>query len=569
LHRIVEAPPESLAQRVPAVPPAVEALVIHLLQKDPASRPASAEDVVRALDEAATPARSTAATGPSHNGLRRRQFRFGVVSSAVGLLAIIAGYLVWQRLAPVRETPPSGEATVRSLAVLPFENSVGIPADDPLIDGFTDELIGTLGKVRGLGVTPRSSAFALKGSVLNPRTIADTLGVDYLIGGNVRHVGGSYVVFVELIHPRDGSAALWTDTYRGEWKNVFAVQPEIARAIAGALQVRFALPDAPRAGTYSAADSLYLLGRFALYGGMRRQNLRHAEEYFKKAIVQDSMYAKAYSGLSDIYTSVANFGYDDPAVASANARANADRALQLDSTLAEARTSLGHALCTHDYDRKASERELRRALELNPSYSYARRVLATCLRSQARFDEALAQLRIGMRADPLNRGFDALLGRVYVNAGRPDDAIQVLRQATRLNPQSDMAWQQLGHAYLLKGEHGDAIAALQSAARLTGARDSAQLAYAYAVTGDRTTAERIVQVLVASRSQRYVPPVHIAMAYAGLGQTSDAFRWLDLAFDERASSLDGVMVDPGFRSLHGDPRWRLLLAKMGLDRAKQ
>src|SRR5215210_6466495 len=116
---------------------------------------------------------------------------------------------------------------------------------------------------------------------------------------------------------------------------------------------------------------------------------------------------------------------------------------------------------------------------------------------------------------------------------------------------------------------GEAIAALQSAARLTGVRDSAQLAYAYAVTRERATAKRIVQMLLASRSQRYVPPFHIAMAYAGLGQTNDAFQWLDLAFDERASFLDGVMVDPGFKSLHGDPRWRLLRAKMGLDRARR
>ena len=568
LHRIVEATPEPLAQRVPAVPTAVDALVTHLLQKDPASRPASADDIVRAIDEAATPARS-AVTGPAHKGTPRRRFRIGIAIGALGLLAVIAGSLVWQRMTSLPAKPPSTGVMVRSVAVLPFENSVGTPADDPIIDGFTDELIGTLGKVRGLSVTARSSAFALEGSSLDPRAIADTLGVEYLIEGNVRHVGSSYVVLVELVHPRNGSAALWTETYRGEWKTVFAVQPEIARAIAGALQGRFALPDAPRAGTYSAADSLYLLGRFTLYAGMRPENMQRAEEYFREAIARDSTYARAYAGLSDIYTASANFGYGDPTVASANARANADRALQLDSTLAVARTSLGHALCTHDYDWAGSERELRRALERNPSYAYARRVLAICLRAQGRFDEALAQLDTAARADPLDLGTTTVLGRVYVNAGRSDDAIRVLTNATRAHPQADMAWEQLGHAYLLKGMHGEAIAALQSAARLTGARDSAQLAYAYAVTGDRATAKRIVQTLLASRSQRYVPPFHVAMAYAGLGQTNDAFRWLDLAFDERASFLDGVMVDPGFESLRGDPRWRVLLAKMGLDRVKQ
>ena len=162
-------------------------------------------------------------------------------------------------------------------------------------------------------------------------------------------------------------------------------------------------------------------------------------------------------------------------------------------------------------------------------------------------------------------GIGALLGRVYVNAGRPDDAIAALTNTLDINPEADLAWEQLGEAYLLKGQNADAIAAFRKAAELAGVRDSAQLAYAYAVTGDRATAERIVRDLVASSRSRYLPPFHVAMAYAGLGQVDTALDWLERAYDERASFIGGVTVTAAFKPLHGNPRWNKLVAKMGLD----
>ena len=141
----------------------------------------------------------------------------------------------------------------------------------------------------------------------------------------------------------------------------------------------------------------------------------------------------------------------------------------------------------------------------------------------------------------------------------------MLTQTLDINPQADLVWQQLGEAYLLKGRSADAIAAFRKAATLSGVRDSAQLAYALAVTGNRSEAERIVRDILASSTVRYLPPYHIAMAYAGLGQVDEAFRWLDRAYDERASFMAGVKAAPAFTPLHGDSRWGKLLAKMGLN----
>jgi serine/threonine-protein kinase len=189
---------------------------------------------------------------------------------------------------------------------------------------------------------------------------------------------------------------------------------------------------------------------------------------------------------------------------------------------------------------------------------------AICIASRGRYDEAIAQLDTAQRRDPLRFGIGALLGRVHVSAGRPDEAIAALTRALDINPQADLAWQQLGEAYLMKGRGADAIAAFRKAAELSGVRDSAQLAYAFAVTGDRATAERIVRDIVASSGARYLPPFHIAMAYSGLGDADEAFRWLERAYDERASFIGGVKSTRAFAPLHRDPRWGSLLAKMGL-----
>ncbi len=155
-------------------------------------------------------------------------------------------------------------------------------------------------------------------------------------------------------------------------------------------------------------------------------------------------------------------------------------------------------------------------------------------------------------------------GRVYVNSGRPDEAIRDVQEVLELNPRSDMALQLLGHAYLQKKMNDQAIDAFRRAAALSGVRDSSHLAYAYGVTGQRAEGQRVIEALVASGSGRYLPPFHIALAYAGLGDKDAAFRWLERAYDEHASFMDGINVTPGFRVLHSDPRFAALLKRMRL-----
>jgi TolB-like protein/DNA-binding SARP family transcriptional activator/tetratricopeptide (TPR) repeat protein len=496
---------------------------------------------------------------------RRSRWGLGVVAGAL-LVAAVGAYQTWPHGAATNAVAATTRASV---AVLPFVNTSGDLGNEPFSDGLTDELIGTLGKISGLKVAGRTSSFALKGKGLGVRAIADTLGVGAVVEGSVRREGSRLKVAVQLVNTSDGTV-IWTETYDRELVDAFTVQEEIARAIVAALRVKLVARSDRASSRRPTADpvayELYLRGRYIWRERPGRDGILEAARYFEQAIARDSLYAQAYAGLSDAHTRLAVFGYGQPHEEFAKGKAAAQRALALDSTLADAHASLAHVLLVHDFDWAASEREFRLALALDPSYIFARTVLAICLSSQGRFDEAVADLDTARTTDPLDPAVGQVLGRIYVSQRQPDLAIRALGEALELNPQLDLSYEQLGHAYLQKRMYVEAITALRRAAVLSGIRDSAQLAYAYAVAGQRAEARRIVGMLLDSSKHRYVPPFHIAMAYAGLGEVDEAFRWLDQGYVERASFMNGIKAETAFQSLHADPRWSSLLGRMGLRR---
>ncbi len=456
-------------------------------------------------------------------------------------------------------------APCTTIAVLPFANTSGDPADEPFTDGLTDELIGAISRVPGLLVTGRTSVFALKGTQLDARAIAESLGVGALLEGSVRRAGERLRVATQLVSAPEGRV-LWAESYDRAAGDIFAVQEEISRATAEALRVRLGtgVGRLARAATDLVAYELYLKGRHILSTHTSRERLLQAVRYFEQATERAPNYAPAYAGLSDAYAYLAVFGYQPAHDAFPKAMSAARKALALDNTLTEAHTSLAHALCVYEFDWEAAEQEFRRAIAQDPGYTFARLSFAICLQDQERFAEAIEQLEKARAADPLAPHVGAILGRVYVNSRQPDRAIAVLREALEFGPELDLVHQQLGHAYLQKGMSREAIASFRRAAELSGVRDTAHLAYAYAVTGTRAEAERIVQTLLDSAEYRYALPFHLALAYAGLGDVDAAFRWLERGYDERASFMDGVRITPAFDVLRSDPRWTQLLRRMRL-----
>ena len=464
-----------------------------------------------------------------------------------------------------RESFVAADEVLPSIAVLPFVNTSGDPADEPFTDGLTEELIGAISRVQGVTVTGRTSAFALKGRGLDVRTISESLGVTTLLEGSVRRAGGRLKVSTQLVSAQDGRV-LWTESYDRAASDIFAVQEEIARATAEALRARLGARGGrlARPATDLAAYELYLKGRHILNTRSSGERLLQAVRYFEQAAERAPTYSPAYAGLSDAYAYLAVFGYQRAHDAFPKAMSAARKALALDDSLTEAHASLAHALFVHDFEWEAAEREFRRAVALDPGYTFARLSFAICLQDQERFAEAVEHLEAARAADPLAPHVNAVLGRVHVNARQPDLAIPVLLEALELGPELDLVHQQLGHAYLQKGMAAEAIAAFRRASELSGMRDTAHLAYAHAVTGAPSEARRILQALLDPAEHRVVLPFHLAMAYAGLGDVDAAFQWLERGYEERASFMDGVKVTPAFDVLRSDARWGRLLSRMGL-----
>jgi Tfp pilus assembly protein PilF len=267
------------------------------------------------------------------------------------------------------------------------------------------------------------------------------------------------------------------------------------------------------------------------------------------------------AGPSSAYSALGIFGFERPHDVFPKARAAAARALALDPNLGEAHAALAHELFTYEWNWKASEESFKTAIALGPKHPMMRLYYAAFLWGRGRGEEALSQLRVMRELDPLSPT-GLMSGRVYVSMRRPDEAIRDLNETLELDPRSDLSLQLLGHAYLQKGMNDEAIDAFRRAAALSGVRDSAHLAYGYAVAGQRADAKRLIENLVRSDRSRYLPPFHIALAYAGLGDKDAALRWLERAYTERASFMDGIKVTPGFDVLHSDPRFAALLERM-------
>ena len=549
-------PPTPIGVLRPDVPSALASLVMQLLSKAPAERPRDATEVVRALEDAtiATDPRVVTRPTPQRAWVSKR-----IVFGAASLIVVAAVALLVTVLSRDRDVPPAP-----SIAVLPFVSTSGNADDEPFTDGLTAELITALSRVPTLKVAARTSTFALKGSNLDLRTIADTLRVNTLLEGSVRRDRERLKVATQLVDARD-NRVLWSATYDRDRRDVFAVQEQIARAIATALSLRLTGSDAPtvlaeRPTEDFEAYQLYLKGQYFLMT-RRRVDIHRAVQYFVEATQRDPGFARAYAGLSSAYSSLGIFGFERPHDVFPKARAAAERALALDPNLGEAHAALAHELFTYEWDWKAAEESFKTAIALDPKYPSVRIPYAAFLWGQNRGDEALAQLRVMRELDPLSPT-GLMSGRVYVSSRRPDEAIRDLQETLELNPQSDLALQLLGHAYLQKGMNDEAIDAFRRAAVLSGVRDSAHLAYGYAVTGRRADGKRLVETLVASDGSRYLPPFHIALAYAGLGDKDAAFRWLERAYDEHASFMDGLKVTPGLDVLHSDPRFAALLERM-------
>jgi serine/threonine-protein kinase len=449
----------------------------------------------------------------------------------------------------------------KSIAVLPLVNESGDPKDEYFSDGLSEELIVALAQISGLKVIGRSSSFRFKDRKEEPKTIGERLGVSTLLDGTVRRQGDRVRIVAALVNAADG-IQLWTRTFDRELKDIFAVQQEIAKAVAESLKMTLlGTEEKPSqiATNNVEAHNAYLQGHFHL---LRRnvEDFRKAIGYYDQAIELDPRYALAYAERAEAWVSMGDLTGQRP-TAYPKALSDAEKAVAIAPALAEARAALGWVRCLAEWRFAEGLAELKRAKELSPANPTANDLLARIIVYLGRFDEAERQARQAVELDPLSTVTQANLARVLFYAGKLDEADAAARKSAELQPTGAGS-----HRFqvLIAVQRGDGEAALREAQLEPdeGFRRF-ELALSHYARGDRQAADAALADLIAKAREGFA--YQIAEVYAVRGEADKAFEWLQISFDDRDAGALGLLVDPLLRGLHDDPRYKNLLAKLGLS----
>jgi TolB-like protein/DNA-binding winged helix-turn-helix (wHTH) protein/Tfp pilus assembly protein PilF len=472
---------------------------------------------------------------------------------------ILVGWLIQSR---------GASPTIRSVAVLPLENLSGDASQEYFADGMTDQLIATLGQISALRVISRTSVMGYKGARKPLPQIARELNVDAVIEGTITRSGGRVRITAQLI---EGALDkhVWAQSYDGDLRDTLALQSRVARAIAEEIRVNIQPQEQAALKNVKAVNpeayEAYLKGRY-FWNRRTADGLNKAKAYFDEAVAKAPDYAQAYSGLADTYALLGDWQYGVMAAREAlpAAKAAATKALELDSGLGEAHTSLGFALSGFDWDWASAEKEFRRAIDLNPGYATAHHWYAWHLTLMGRHGEAIAEMRKARSLDPLSLIINADLAEILLIAHFYDESLQQSRRTIDIDPAFALAHNQLAEAYLQKHMRDDAIAEFQKAVQLSEASPicTANLARAYAAAGRKVEAGQLLTALKQRANPAYSNATEIAMVYAALGDKAQAMTWLERGYDERFNP--GVLLRPGFDSLRADPRFRAMVNRVGL-----
>ena len=558
--------PEPVDRRRPGIPPALAAFVMRCLEKRPADRPQTASEIVDTLVKVIA---GETEFVPSR---RRRMAAARIVAAAVGIGAflLLLTYVVRTRAGGT--AAPSAQSA-KSIAVMPFVNLSSASGDEYFSDGMTEELIDALSKLPGLRVAARSSVFAFKRRNLTPRDVAREFGVTSVVEGTVRRSGDRLRISAQLVDASTGYS-LWAERYDRDARDVFAIQDEISRAIVSNLRVHLAGPMASlvEAPTENVeAHNLYLQGRF-FQNKRTGPDIEHAISLFSQAIRLDSTYARAYAALSVSYNLLSAYASVSSRELYPKALAAARRALALDSTLAEAHAALGITAFRFGWDQNLAEREFRRSIALDSTYTQVRIWFAQKFDINGQPDSAIAQMRVALRTEPLSLIVNTMTGLAYYNARRFQDAEAAERKALELDSTFVRSHRDLGWALLAQKRFAEAEREFATARRLIHDTPGPETAYLYAVSGRRAQAEALARSLEAadsagqlSHKPRYgwetALPLEMAMMQGVLGNRDRAFYWLDRAYNERILPFY-IRTSPQFDSLRGDPRFAAFVARL-------
>jgi tetratricopeptide (TPR) repeat protein len=424
---------------------------------------------------------------------------------------------------------------------------------------MTDEITTDLAKLPGVRVISRTSAVQYKGSHKSLPDIARELRVDGIVEGTVERKGDRVRIRTQLIYaPADQH--LWGEAYERDVKDVLALEALLASDIAAEIQLALTSQQQAHArvprSVNPEAHELYLKGRY-FWNKRDQDGFSKAVQFFQQAIAKDPGYAVAYAGLADVYALLGEMP---------EAKAAAEKALELDADLAEAHASLGLISPFLDWNWSSSKAHFERAIALNPNYATAHHWYGEVyLMPMGKVDDALAEIRKAQALDPLSAVISADLGKDLYFARRYDQAIVELHRALELDPNFISAHNWLSDTYLEKRMYPEAITELDKTKSYKEQRIYVrQTAYLYARMGRRAEAQRALAKSLQLSEGKQVSSGAVALVYAGLGDNDRAFFWLEKAYEQKSSFMTTLRYWTVFDSLRADPRFEELLGRVGL-----
>jgi TolB-like protein/tetratricopeptide (TPR) repeat protein len=545
--------------------PAVAELAAEIrarTERQPVAAPVlDPQSLVSEPERAAPPQNGATPVRPEPKAPVRRHLARYAIAALILVVLVATATAVRARMRGNRGAT-AGEA---SIAVLPLANVSRDQQDAAIVDGLTEELIAVLAKIPNLRVMARTSAFAFRNSDLGVRRIADSLGVTHILEGGVQRIGSRLRVQVRLVDGRDGSTR-WAEIYDRDLRDVFAVESEIAGAVARELDLRLhgdLTQHVSRPPTRNiAAYELYLRGNDP---ALTRSDsgARLGLEYFRQAVALDPNYAAAYAGLARLQMRVSLSDTTSPQREHlALAERAALKAVALDDSLGEAHAALG-LVRRSNFDMASAESELKRATALEPTTARFHEWLVQLYVVMERPAEAVAEGRRAVQLDPLSPTANAEFANALFANDRCDEALVQLSRLEALRPPLLRVRSIAARCYARRQMWPQAIAEARRNLPSGGSRAQALLGYMLARGGRTDEARQILAALLDRARRTNGGAYEVATVFAGLGDNDQAFTWLEKAIDERSVALD---VSPiVLETLSADPRFDSLRRRMGLQ----
>jgi adenylate cyclase len=455
----------------------------------------------------------------------------------------------------------------RRIAILPFASISPDITDEYFADGLTEELISTMSCIRGLKVIARTSVMGYKGGRQKVSEVARELDVGTVLEGSVRKAGTKIRITVQLIDSRT-SEHLWAESYDRELIDIFAVQCDISKTVADALKVQLLSEERAAIERSPTSDpealTLYLKGRHR-WNERTLQSVNAALDYFGQATKMDPRFALAYSGSADCYVALAGFDWMAPDKAYPQAKDFSLKALEIDEGLAEAHASLAMVLRNHSWDFVSAERELRRAIELRPSYAVAYHWLAHLMEAVGKLEEAVSWERRALEIDPNSPLVNTGLGHMLADSGRADEAMNLYARVIKSDPAYISAHVMKSELHIVLSQFEAGVEEARKAVDIEKTPPTElNLAWAFAAAGKRDQAQPILDDVRARSGREHVCPVGFGIAELAMGRTEEGFKWLEKALEVKDDCLLDQVSDIWFKQFQEDPRWKSIYDRMGI-----